>query len=49
MGPNHLNVAETLEQYALLLRKIDRDDEAKKLEARAKEIRKKNKELKTKE
>jgi hypothetical protein len=42
MGPDHLNVAETLEQYARLLRKVDRVSEAESLEALAKTIRDKS-------
>lgn len=39
LGPDHLNVAETLENYALLLRKNGRDKEAGGLDPRAKAIR----------
>ena len=35
----HLNVATTLENYAELLRKMDRDAEAEKMEAQAQGIR----------
>ena len=38
----HLNVATTLENYAELLRKMDRDAEAEKMEARAQAIRAKH-------
>jgi tetratricopeptide (TPR) repeat protein len=38
-GKEHLNVAIALENYADLLRKMNREDEAVKLEARAQEIR----------
>ena len=33
LGPDHPNVATTLENFAELLRKMDRDAEAEKLEA----------------
>jgi tetratricopeptide (TPR) repeat protein len=39
LGPEHLSVATTLENYAALLRKTNREVEAIKLEARAKAIR----------
>ena len=42
MGPEHPNVAQNLENYALLLRKMDRDAEAEKMEARAQAIRTKH-------
>jgi hypothetical protein len=39
LGPEHPNVAIVLENYAVLLRKMKREEEAAKLEARAREIR----------
>ena len=39
LGPAHPHVATSLENYAALLHKTGRDDEAVKLEARAKAIR----------
>ena len=39
VGPDHPDVAETLENYAALLHKIGRGAAADKLEARAKAIR----------
>ena len=39
MGPEHPDVAATLENYANLLRKTDRNEEAEKLEERARVIR----------
>ncbi len=41
-GPEHPNVAQSLENYAALLRKTGRSDEATKMEARAKAIRAKH-------
>ena len=38
-GPEHPNVAPILENYAALLREMDREDEAEEMEARAKAIR----------
>ena len=42
LGPEHPNVAASLENYAELLRKMGRDEEAEKMEARAKAIRAKH-------
>ena len=42
LGPEHPNLASSLENYARLLRKMDRNAEAKKLEARAEAIRAKH-------
>ena len=42
LGPEHPNVATSLENYAVLLRKMDRDTEAEKMEARAQAIRAKH-------
>ncbi len=42
LGPEHPNVAQSLENYADLLRKTGRDAEVRKLEARAKAIRAKH-------
>ena len=42
MGAEHPDVVESLENYAVLLRKTGRDIEAVKLEARAKAIRAKH-------
>ncbi len=39
IGPNHPNVAQSLENYAALLRETRRGAEADKMEARAKAIR----------
>lgn len=39
LGPEHPHVAQSLENYAGLLRKINRVTEAIKMEARAKRIR----------
>ncbi len=39
LGPEHPNVAQSLENYAALLRKTGRADEAAEMEARAKAIR----------
>ncbi len=39
LGPEHPNVATSLENYAALLREIGRADEAAEMEARAKAIR----------
>ena len=39
LGPEHPNVAQSLENYAGLLRKTGRSAEAEKMEARAKAIR----------
>ena len=39
LGLEHPNVAKVLENYAVLLRKMSREEEAAKLEARAREIR----------
>src|SRR5208283_5631638 len=39
LGPEHPDVASTLENYASLLRKMDRPEEAEPLEARARAIR----------
>ena len=39
MGPEHPSVAQFLENYADLLRKTGRNDEAAKMEARAQAIR----------
>ena len=39
LGPEHPNVAATLGNYAKLLREMNRDAEAEKMEARAKAIR----------
>jgi len=38
-GPEHIDVAITLEHYAALLRKMDREKEAAALVERAKDIR----------
>ncbi len=38
LGPEHPNVAQVLENYAVLLRKTNRNAEAAKMEARAKAI-----------
>jgi tetratricopeptide (TPR) repeat protein len=42
LGPEHPNVALSLENYAALLRKTNRNGEAAKMEARAKAIRAKH-------
>ena len=42
LGPDHPDVATSLENYAAQLRKMHRDAEAEKLEARAREIRAKH-------
>ena len=42
LGPDHPDVAATLENYADLLRKTGRDAEAENMEARAKAIRAKH-------
>ena len=42
LGPDHPDVAQTLENYAALLRKTGRGDEAAKMEARAEAIRAKH-------
>jgi tetratricopeptide (TPR) repeat protein len=42
LGPDHPAVATSLENYAALLRAIQRDTEAEKLEARAQAIRAKH-------
>ena len=39
LGPEHPDVAQSLENYAALLRKTGRADEAAEMEARAKAIR----------
>ena len=39
LGPEHPYVAQTLENYAALLRQTERADEAERVEASAKEIR----------
>ena len=39
LGPDHPNVATILKGYSDLLRKMDRNAEGKKMEARAKAIR----------
>jgi hypothetical protein len=39
LGPDHLDVADTLEHYAALLRKMNRDADADALDARAQAIR----------
>ena len=41
LGPEHPDVAATLENYTLMLRVLDRHDEADKMEARAQAIRSK--------
>ncbi|MEK6618065.1 MAG: tetratricopeptide repeat protein, partial [Nitrospirota bacterium] len=38
LGPEHLDVAKTMENYAALLRQMQRKSEAVELEARAKAI-----------
>ena len=42
LGPEHPDVAQALENYGDLLRKMDRDAEAEKMEARAQAIRAKH-------
>ena len=42
LGPEHPNVAQSLENYAALLRKTGRATEASKMEARAEAIRSKH-------
>ena len=42
LGPDHPDVATTLENYAALLRKTGRTTEATKMEARAKAVRAKH-------
>ena len=42
LGPEHPNVASSLENYAALLRQAARADEAERMEARAKAIRAKS-------
>jgi len=42
LGPEHPDVAQSLENYAALLRKTGRPDEAAEMEVRAKAIRAKN-------
>ena len=42
LGPDHTRVAASLENYASLLRKTGRDDEAVELEERTKAIRAKH-------
>ncbi len=42
LGPDHPDVAQSLENYAALLRKTGRSAEAEKLEARAEAIRAKH-------
>ena len=42
LGPEHPEVAASLENYAALLRETSRDTEAEKMEARAKAIRAKH-------
>ncbi len=39
LGPEHRDVATSLENYAALLRETDREDKAEEMEARAKAIR----------
>ncbi len=41
-GPEHPDVAKVLENYADLLRKMGREEEASNMDARAKAIREKN-------
>ncbi|MEE8076725.1 MAG: tetratricopeptide repeat protein [Candidatus Binatia bacterium] len=38
LGPNHPDVAKSLENYAVLLRKTNRANEAEEMEVRAKRI-----------
>ncbi len=47
LGPDHPHVAASLENYAALLRKTGRSDEAARMEARAKAIRAKRAERNT--
>ncbi|MCZ6624324.1 MAG: tetratricopeptide repeat protein, partial [Deltaproteobacteria bacterium] len=42
LDPEHPNLAKSLEDYALLMRKTNREAEAARLEARAKAIRAKH-------
>ncbi len=42
LGPQHPDVAQSLENYAALLRNMNREDEVAKMEARAKAIRAKH-------
>ncbi len=42
LGPEHPDVAQSLENYAALLRQTARADEAERMEARAKAIRAKS-------
>ena len=42
LGPEHPDVAQSLENYSALMRKTGRSDEAAALEARAKAIRAKH-------
>ena len=42
LGPEHVQVATVLENYAALLHKLNRESEADKMEARAKAIRAKH-------
>ncbi len=42
LGPEHPHVAQSLENYAALLRQTARADEAERMEARAKAIRAKS-------
>ncbi len=39
MAPEHPDVAQSLENYAVLLREMGRDDDAARMEARARAIR----------
>jgi hypothetical protein len=45
LGPQHPNVAKTLEDYGDLLLKTNREAEAARMKARAKAIRTKHKQL----
>ncbi|MEE8598495.1 MAG: tetratricopeptide repeat protein, partial [Dehalococcoidales bacterium] len=42
LGPNHPHVSQSLDNYADLLRKMNRESEAGQMEARAKAIRAKH-------
>jgi hypothetical protein len=42
LGPEHPDVATSLENYAALLRETEREDEAEEMEARAHAIRAKS-------
>ena len=42
LGPEHPQVAQSLDNYAALLHKLNRDAEAEKMEARAQAIRAKH-------